>query len=128
MHFKSLKTINNHKKESKMSTSQIIFDITLDKDNVPEKISWKATDNPQGETSTETKAVSIALWDQKEKHSLRIDLWSKDMPVDEMKKFYIECIAGLGDGIKRSTNDDEMAHQIHELCNRLVDHVKKTAE
>jgi len=111
-----------------MSKSQIIFDIELDEENVPEKISWSATDNPGGNTSTETKAVSIALWDQSAKQSLRIDLWTKDMPVDEMKKFYIECIAGLGDGIKRSTNDEEMALQIHELCDKLVEHVKKSAE
>ena len=109
-----------------MSNSKITFNVTLDNDHVPEKITWSATDNPQGTAPTETKAVSIALWDQNEKHSLRIDLWAKDMPVDEMKKFYIECLAGLGDSIKRSTDDDEMAHEIHELCERLVDHVKNS--
>lgn len=108
-----------------MSNSKIVFDIELDKENIPEKITWSATDNPQGETPVETKAVSIALWDQADKHSLRIDLWSKDMPVDEMKKFYIECIAGLGDGIKRSTNDEKMALQIHEFCKKLVDQIKE---
>ena len=111
-----------------MSKSKIIFDVELDKDHVPEKISWSATDNPKGETPSETKAVSIALWDHLQKHSLRIDLWSKDMPVDEMKKFYIECLAGLGDSIKRSTGDDEMAHQIHDLCEKLVEHVKTEGE
>ena len=109
-----------------MSKSKITFDIELDKENVPKKIHWSATDNPQGDQPTETKAVSIALWDQSAQHSLRIDLWAKDMPVDEMKKFYIECLAGLGDSIKRSTDDDEMAHQIHELCDRLVEQVKNS--
>ena len=109
-----------------MSKSKIIFDVELDKDHVPEKISWSATDNPQGDTPSETKAVSIALWDQAQKQSLRIDLWSKDMPVDEMKKFYIECLAGLGDSIKRSTGDDEMALKIHGLCDQLVEDVKKS--
>jgi len=109
-----------------MSISKITFDVALDNDHIPEKITWSATDNPQGATPTETKAVSIALWDQNEKHSLRIDLWAKDMPVDEMKKFYIECLAGLGDSIKRSTDDDVMAQEIHELCERLVDHVKNS--
>jgi gliding motility-associated protein GldC len=107
-----------------MSNSKIIFDVELDEDNVPKTINWSATDNPQGNEAKETKAVSIALWDHKEKQSLRIDLWAKDMPVDEMKKFYIECLAGLGDSIKRSTDDDEMAHQIHELCEKLVEQVK----
>lgn len=109
-----------------MSNSKITFDVELDQENVPKKISWSATDNPQGDKPTETKAVSIALWDHAAKHSLRIDLWSKDMPVDEMKKFYIECLAGLGDSIKRSTDDDEMAHQIHELCERLAEQAKNS--
>jgi len=108
-----------------MNTSKIIIDVELDKENVPEKIRWSATDNTLGDKPTETKAVSIALWDHTVKQSLRIDLWAKDMPVDEMKTFYIECLAGIGDSIKRSTNDDEMAHQVHELCEKLVDHVKK---
>lgn len=107
-----------------MSKSKIIFDVELDNENIPTKINWSATDNPTGEALKETKAVSISLWDHIEKQSLRIDLWSKDMPVDEMKMFYIECLAGLGDSIKRSTNDDEMAHQIHELCEKLAERVK----
>jgi hypothetical protein len=46
------------------------------------------------------------------------------MPVDEMKKFYIECLAGLGDSVKRSTGDDAMAQKIHSLCETLVEDVK----
>ena len=111
-----------------MSKSKIVFDVELDKDQVPEKISWSATDSPEGSTPSETKAVSIALWDRDQKQSLRIDLWSKDMPVDEMKKFYIECLAGLGDSIKRSTGDDIMTQKIHDLCDQLVEHVKTTNE
>lgn len=106
-----------------MNNSKITFDVELDQENVPKKITWNATDNPQGDKPSETKAVSIALWDHVAKQSLRIDLWSKNMPVDEMKKFYIECLAGLGDSIKRSTDDDHMAHEIHELCEKLADHV-----
>ena len=73
-----------------MNTSKIVFDVQLDQENVPEKIKWSATDNNSGNKPSETKAVSISLWDHEEKQSLRIDLWAKDMPVDEMKKFYIE--------------------------------------
>jgi len=108
-----------------MSKSKIVFDVELDKDQVPEKISWNATDNPAGESPTETKAVSISLWDQAQKQSLRIDLWAKDMPVDEMKRFYIESLAGIGDSIKRSTGDEGMSQKIHDLCEHLVEYLKK---
>lgn len=109
-----------------MNKSKITFDVELDKDNVPEKITWSATDNALGDKPTETKAVSIALWDHNVQQSLRIDLWAKEMPVEEMKKFYIECLAGLGDSIKRSTNDDDMAHQIHDLCEKLVEQLNSS--
>lgn len=108
-----------------MNKSKIVFDVQLDKDHVPEKIQWSATDNPQGEVATETKAVSISLWDQAQKHSLRIDLWAKDMPVEEMKRFYIESLAGIGDSVKRSTGDDGMSQKIHDLCEELVEYLKK---
>jgi gliding motility-associated protein GldC len=111
-----------------MTKSKIVFDVELDKDHVPEKISWSATDNPQGEVATETKAVSISLWDQAQKQSLRIDLWAKDMPVDEMKRFYIESLAGIGDSVKRSTGDEGMAQKIHELCEQLVEYIKNTED
>ena len=111
-----------------MKESTIGFNVTLDKDNVPEKIQWHATDNPAGEISTTTKAVSIALWDDAEKHSLRIDLWTKDMPVDEMKRFYVECIAGLADSVIRSTNDETMGGLIHNFCEQLVEYIKKNEE
>lgn len=111
-----------------MTKSKIVFDVELDKDHVPEKISWSATDNPQGDVATETKAVSISLWDQTQKQSLRIDLWSKDMPVDEMKRFYIESLAGIGDSVKRSTGDEGMSQKIHDLCEQLVEYIKKTQD
>jgi gliding motility-associated protein GldC len=72
--------------------------------------------------------VSISLWDQAQKQSLRIDLWAKDMPVDEMKKFYIESLAGLGDSVKRSTGDEGMSQKIHDLCGQLVEYIKKTQD
>jgi hypothetical protein len=30
----------------------------------------------------------LSVWDSKEKESMRIDLWTKEMPVDEMKIFF----------------------------------------
>jgi gliding motility-associated protein GldC len=30
----------------------------------------------------------LSVWDSKSKESMRIDLWTKEMPVDEMKIFH----------------------------------------
>jgi len=111
-----------------MKQSSINFDITLDKENIPEKISWKATDSPNSDKPLDAKAVSIALWDKEERHSLRIDLWTKDMPVDEMKRFYVEAIAGVGENIQRATNDEAMANMIYNFCETLVEYLKKSED
>lgn len=110
-----------------MKKSTINFSVQLDENNVPEKIQWDASEKPDPQMS-ETKSISIALWDDKQKNTLRIDLWTKDMPVMEMKRFFIDCIGGLGQSILTSTGDEVMANETNALCERLVKHLQKEAE
>ena len=107
-----------------MKKSEIKFIVELDKENIPEKIEWHADDNA-AQGLKESKAVTIGLWDQQNRNTLRIDLWTKDMPVDEMKKFYIDCIGGLAQSILTSTGDEYMASEMNDLCDRLVTHVRE---
>ena len=72
-----------------MSKSEINFEVQLDDNDFPEAITWSATNKPGEKEST--KAVSIAVWDSTEKETMRIDLWTKDMPMDEMRGFYINA-------------------------------------
>lgn len=107
-----------------MKKSTIQFSVELDQNNVPERILWDATDKPE-DTASETKSISVSLWDSKQKNTMRIDLWTKDMPVDEMKRFYIECVGGIAQSVLSSTGDERMAHEINALCDRLVDLVRQ---
>ena len=107
-----------------MKKSEINFKIELDEHNVPEKIQWNATDKPE-EGFTESKSISISLWDHAQKNTMRIDLWTKDMPVDEMKRFYIDCIGGLAQSVLTSTGDESMANEINNLCEKLAVQVQK---
>lgn len=107
-----------------MRKTEINFKIELDENNNPEKIYWDATDKPDGGLS-ETKSISIGLWDQQQKNTLRIDLWTKDMPVTEMKAFYIDCLSGFAQTILTATGDEFIANETQNLCNRIADHLKK---
>jgi gliding motility-associated protein GldC len=109
-----------------MRKSTIQFNIELDEQNVPEKIEWDATDKPESGTS-ETKAITISLWDHQQKNTMRIDLWAKDMPVDDMKRFYIDCVGGLSQSVLSATGDEFMANEMAALCERLVKHVKEAS-
>jgi gliding motility-associated protein GldC len=104
--------------------STINFSIELDSNNVPERIFWDATDKP-ADTPSETKSISVSLWDDRQKNTMRIDLWTKDMPVDEMKRFYIECVGGIAQSVLSATGDEQMAGEINSLCDRLVAIVKQ---
>ncbi len=106
-----------------MRKTQINFNIELDTNNVPDKILWDATDKPDPGL-TETKAISVALWDHKLKNTLRIDLWTKDMPVNEMKRYYIDCIGGLAQSVLSATGDETMSQEMNALCDRLVKHLE----
>lgn len=108
-----------------MKKSEINFKIELDENNVPEKIQWDASDKPEAGFS-DSKSISISLWDHLQKNTLRIDLWTKDMPVNEMRRFYIDCLGGLAQSILTSTGDELMSNEINSLCEKLAVHVQKT--
>jgi len=56
---------------------------------------------------------------------MRIDLWTKDMPIDEMKRFYIECLGGIAQSALTSTGDERISSEINALCDRLVEMIRK---
>ncbi len=86
-----------------MKQTEISFKVSLDNNNLPVQIEWNAPDAGQ---SSSCKSMMVAIWDQKENNTLRIDLWTKDMSVDEMKKFYIQNILTLTDTYLKATNDE----------------------
>jgi gliding motility-associated protein GldC len=92
-----------------MKQSEINFKVTLDENNLPEKIDWSAT---EGAEQSSSKSLMIALWDAKENNTLRIDLWTKDMMVDEMKQFYHQCLLSMADTFERATGEAEVAKEM----------------
>lgn len=85
--------------------SEIKFNIELDENRVPEKLTWSAQDG--GVQAEEAKAIMLSIWDSKAKETMRIDLWTKDMPVDEMKIFFHQTLVAMSDTFKRATDDEK---------------------
>jgi len=96
-----------------MSQSSINIQIELDNNKEAEKINWEATD--AGETR-EAKAMILGFWDKHEKNTMRIDLWTKEMTVDEMKFFVHQTLLTLSDSFERSTGDTRMAATMKDFC------------
>jgi gliding motility-associated protein GldC len=99
-----------------MKTSEIKFKITLDENNLPQQIYWDATDANE---ASECKSIMIALWDAKENNTLRIDLWTKDMMVDEMKKFFHQNVITLTETYLRATGDEATAKKVKAFFNEV---------
>lgn len=98
--------------------SQIRFDIGLDKENLPSAINWHADDS-DAEGEQEAKAIILSLWDGKDQNALRIDLWTKDMNVEEMNLFMFQTLVTLGDTYQRATNNAEIADDIREFAHHF---------
>lgn len=95
-------------------TSEIKFLIDLDENRVPEKLQWSAEDG--GVNQQEAKAIMLSIWDSKVQETLRIDLWTKDMPVDEMKKFFHQTLVAMADTFQRATDDQQMTDTMKDFC------------
>ena len=76
--------------------STITLNISLDDNRVPESITWAAPEG--GVDQAAADAFMLTVWDGKGKEALRIDLWTKDMLVDDMKKFYHQTLLAMADG------------------------------
>lgn len=97
-----------------MKKSEINFTVSLDENHIPENIEWSASDT--GEEGTKNaKAMIISLWDSNENNTLRIDLWTKEMMMDEMKHFFYQSIIIMSDTYERATNDKEIANEMREF-------------
>lgn len=100
-------------------TSEIKFEIELDQNRVPEKLFWTAEDG--GVAKEEAKAIMLSIWDSKAKETMRIDLWTKEMPVDEMKIFFHQTLVAMSDTFKRATDDEKMTNTMKDFCDYFAE-------
>jgi gliding motility-associated protein GldC len=99
--------------------SEIKFIVQLDENRVPEKLHWTAQDG--GIELEESKAIMLSIWDNKNKETLRIDLWTKDMPVDEMKVFFHQTLVAMSETYHRATADEKMAATMKDFCDYFAE-------
>ena len=99
--------------------SKIEINVELDENRVPEKLHWTAQNG--GITDEEAKAMMLAVWDAKTQETLRIDLWTKDMPVDEMKVFFHQTLVAMSDTFYRATQDDKMSATMKDFCDYFAE-------
>lgn len=108
-----------------MKTSEIKFTVKLDENNLPISIDWEASDTNE---KSKCKSVMIALWDEKEQNTLRIDLWTKEMKVDEMKQFFHQSMVSMADTFQRATGEEKIVGDMKDFCEHFAEKMQLAAK
>lgn len=106
-----------------MNKSSINIDIHLDQDKIPHQITWNATDS-SAEMMQKAKAMCLAFWDGADRSALRIDLWTKDMMMDEMADFYYQMFMTMADTFKRATNQAGLSEDMKVFAKEFFNKFK----
>jgi gliding motility-associated protein GldC len=105
-------------------TSEIVFQISLDEQNIPEQIQWKATDM-DGDKLNDCKSIMLSIWDHQENNTLRIDLWTKDMRVDEMDQHFFQTLMTMAESYQRATKYSFITDEMKKFCNGLAQKINE---
>ena len=108
-----------------MHKSSISIDVQLDENKVPQSIQWSATDST-ADMVQPAKAMMVAFWDASDKSALRIDLWTKDMMVDEMADFYYQTMMGMADTYQRATQQEELVNDMKKFAKEFYQKFRET--
>lgn len=104
------------------SSSDIRLTVHNDGEGVTD-IRWRADDAPESGEQV-AKALLLALWDAEARNALRIDLWTKEMTVQDMNDFFFQTFLTLADTYQRATGDADMMAEIkifaREFAQRAV--------
>lgn len=89
--------------------SEIKIQIGLDEGNVPEQIKWRSSEGPNSGKEQEAKAMLLSIFDKDNLETLKIDLWTKDMQVMEMDRFFFQTLRAMADTYYKATQNTKLA-------------------
>lgn len=99
---------------------EISITVELDENNVPESIDWNATDK-EGEGISNCRAMFLSMWDPAKQDTLRLDLWTKEMTIEEMKVFFHQTLVTMADTLENATNEESMAEDMRDFTSYFAE-------
>ncbi|MNJ82710.1 hypothetical protein D3C87_01140 [compost metagenome] len=94
--------------------SAISVKIGLNANNLPLEMHWSAEDG--GIENAPAKALMMSLWNPDDKNTMKIDLWTKDMSVEEMKQFFHQTLLTMADTFEKATGENLIAEDLRDYC------------
>lgn len=104
-------------------TSKIIFTVELDDKNLPQKIEWEA-DDADFKGKREAKTLMLSIWDKQDSVTMGIDLWTKEMLIEEMNIHYHQIFVKLAESYQKSTQDSETSLMIKKFAAEFAEKLK----
>lgn len=92
---------------------------------MPESINWSATESSMSDPR-KAKAMILGFWDGEEKTALRIDLWTKQMMVDEMADFFFQTMMSMADTYERATRQTELVSDMKRFAQEFYTRFQET--
>ncbi len=99
------------------SRSEIKINVELDAQKIPHAISWQA--DGSGEKGKSCEAFMLSIWDGADKNTLRIDLWTKEMRMDEMTTYFFQTLMSTAETYERATNSKNVVNEMKQFCEQL---------
>lgn len=109
------------------TSADIRIRVERDARNDIDNIRWSATDAPVPDEQN-ARAMILALWDAEERNSLRIDLWTKEMSVEDMNDFFFQTLLTMADTYKNATNNNEMMSDIKHFAREFAEKAAKSEQ
>ena len=106
-----------------MKETEITIKVKLDQNNIPEEIMWSAPDG--GMKDQISKSIFLSFWDSKKKETLKMDLWTKDMPIDEMKTFILQTVQSMNQTISKAIGNEELMEIIDEFSLKFENRINQ---
>ena len=94
--------------------SEINIQVGLNSNNLPIQMKWNASDG--GIENEPASAFMLSIWDPKEKNTMKNDLWTKDMSIEEMKQFFHQTLLTMADTFEKATGEHLISEDLRDYC------------
>ncbi len=101
-------------KERISKQSEIKIKVDLNANNLPIQINWSASDG--GIENQSASAFLLSIWNPSEKNTMKIDLWTKDMTIEEMKQFFHQSLLTMADSFEKATREHLISEDLRDYC------------
>jgi len=103
-----------------MKKSKITFEVELDENQLPHNIKLSSSDSQLKDE--DIKSFLISAWDAKKQETLRIDLWTNEMMVNEMLIMYHQTLLSMAHSLERATSEKKLADALRDYCAFFAEH------